>query len=192
MAESGAQLLIEENVPPHSESWEHHARIRARALEQGLYSVTTYLDAASVGAATSRIRWFHFLSVKPLTHSLDLAAISKLSCTSTPVKAYLSPPETIPSNLWITDVNVDAGIHSQDYHSTNWHRKSMNALSTLRTALRAHAYPNDVSLWPHLHEQICVLAFSFQSPVILGLDAESHLTPAFGTSRLNARAAKLW
>ena len=192
MSESGAQLLIEENVPSHAESWTHHERIRARATEHGLYSITTYLDAASVGAATSRIRWFNFLSVKPLSHSLDLAAISKLSSTSTPVKAYLSSPENLPSNLWITDVNVDAGLHSNEYHSTNWHRKSMNALTTLRTAMRAHAYPNDVSLWPHLHEQICVLAFSFQSPVSLGLDAQGHLTPDFGCSRFNARAAKLW
>ena len=98
MSTAGAQLFMEENVPPHAGSWQHHESLRARAKERGLHSAVTYLDAASVGAATSRIRWFHFLSVAPLPHSLDLASLSKLSGTSIPVAAYLSPPRAHPES----------------------------------------------------------------------------------------------
>ena len=193
MSTAGAQLLIEENIPPHVGYWQHHESIRKRAKDHGLYSAVTYLDSASVGAATSRIRWFNFLSVTPLPQSLDLASLSKLSGTSIPVQAYLSPPETIPSHLWISDRNVDAGFHSNEYHSSNWQAKLSPALTTLRTAMRDHAYPNVVTLWPHLHEQICDLACSIQSPVSLGLDASGQsLTPEFGSTRLNVRAVKMW
>ena len=193
MSEADAQNLMEENVPPHAGSWQHNESIRARAKERGLYSAVTYLDSASVGAATSRIRWFNFLSVTPLPQSLDLASLSKLSGTSIAVQAYLSPPESIPSHLWISDRNVDAGFHSAEYHSSNWQAKLSPALTTLRAAMRDHAYPNAVTLWPHLHEHTCVLACSIQSPVSLGLDASGQsLTPEFGSTRLNARAVKLW
>ena len=108
-------------------------------------------------------------------------------------RGLLVTAESIPSNLWISDRNVDAGFHSPEYHSSSWQAKLSPALTTLRAAMRDHAYPNAVTLWPHLHEQICVLACSFQSPVSLGLDASGQsLTPLFGSTRLNARAVKLW
>ena len=193
MAVAEAKLLIEENVPPHEGSWRYHEAVRTRAKEHGLHSTVAYLDAASVGAATSRTRWFSFLSVTPLPPTIDLAALSKLSTTSAPVHANLSPSESIPTPLWISDRNVDAGFHGHEFHSTNWHAKNNPALTSLRAAMRDHAYPTAAKLWPHLHEQICVLAFSLPSPMSLGLDPSGHsLTPEFGTTRLNARAVKLW
>ena len=178
MAVAEAKVLIEENVPPHEGSWRYHEAVRTRAKEHGLHSTVAYLDAASVGAATSRTRWFSFLSVTPLPPTIDLAALSKLSdyigaCSRLPVSIREYPDSLVDlrseRRFW---------FHGHEFHSTNWHAKNNPALTSLRAAMRDHAYPTAAKLWPHLHEQICVLALSLPSPMSLGLDSSGHsLTP---------------
>ena len=79
-------------------------------MSRGLHSVQTILDAASIGCATSRQRWIHWLPPQPLPRHLDVAVLSNMSSVSTPIASVLQPAHTVPRELWVTDANVSKGV----------------------------------------------------------------------------------
>ena len=189
---TNAQLLIEENTPPHSKAYSHHATAHRSALSRGLSSVVIYLNSAEVGCLTSRTRWIHLMSTHTLPCHMDLAIVSNCSTVSRPVAAVLHKPEHIPKHLWVTDMNVENGTLHPTFHITNWTEARSSRQRILHEALRSHRLPTNALVSPHVHELIVRLAVCMKPVVTLGLINSKQLTDAMTTRHIGLRNIRLW
>ena len=188
-----ARLLVEENTPPHSHSSGHHSMVHQTAMSRGLHSVPTILDSASIGCATSRQRWIHWLSPQPLPRHLDAAVLSTMSSVSTSVASVLQPAPSVPRELWITDANVTKGVIPRTFNRACWHATRSPRLAICHNALRSFPLATDALLAPHLHEQITLLACYQQPVTVLGIHAQPpQLSPALTRSQFGLRNVRLW
>ena len=169
MDATNASMIVDENVPPHSQSWQHHDAVRMKAHVLGLNSRVSYLDVTNVGAATSRERWIHFSSRFPLPAHVDIAQLSGMSSLSKPVSDILEPAASIPSTYWITDANVAHGLLDDAFHSTQWHGTRIVDHATVHIAMRTYTYPTSATIPPHISEHLVRLSCALPSPTILDL-----------------------
>ena len=174
MDDTGATMVVDENVPPHAHYWQHHDTVRLKARAHGLHSRVFFFDVANVGTATSRERWIHFSSRFLLPAHIDIAQLSGMSSFSRPVSEVLEPAGSNPSDLWITDSNVARGVHADALHNTRWNGSCTVDHATVHIAMRTYTYPSTATLPPHTSEHLVHLSCA--------LPTYSWLTPELSTS----------
>ena len=174
MDDTNASMIVDENVPPHPKSWQHHDAVRMQAQALGLHSRASYLDVSHVDTAPSRTLWIHSSSRSSLPARIDIAHLSGMSSLSKPVSDILEPTASIPSSYWINDAHVANCLIYYAFHHTQWHGTRSVDHATVHICMRTYIHPTTAIIPPHISEHIVRLSCALPSPTTLGLCQPSH------------------
>ena len=141
MDATDASMIVDENVPPHPKSWQHHDAVRMQAQALGLHSRASYLDVSHVDTAPSRTFWIHSSSRSSLPARIDIAHLSGMSSLSKPVSDILEPTASVPSSCWINDAHVANCLIDDAFHHTQWHGTRSVDHATVHICMRTYIYP---------------------------------------------------